>query len=453
MPRQPKLNTCRSPRRPSKPVQTRPSLPRKTHGFPAVGFGSRANTPGGPVSGRQRRRIGCGFRRIIVWAPRGYVFVDGYWDYSVNRRGVLFAPVFFDASVLARRGFVYSPTTVIDPGVFGDQLFVRPSCGQYYFGDYYAAGYAAAGYYPSFSYQSRHYGYDPFYAHQSWEHRSDPNWGRNVQASFQYRRDHQDARPPRTLTAQNTFVAGAGNSRNRGFVAATSLDQLAKRQNGPLRFQPVTKAEQQQFAQHGQEIQKFRDDRRGLEAKTANSPTNPPAKGFEPSRVKLPVSPLASKPENLAGRDHASPGAHQVLKPDLGAEPKPRGEVQPRPNLEPRPEPKATPRPTLEPKAQPRPNLEPKAEPRPAPEPKAEPRRTPAPRAEPRPTPEPKAEPHPTPAPRAEPRPTPAPRAEPRPTPAPRAEPRPTPAPRAEPRRAPEAQPKPTRDLNEKPKS
>jgi len=28
-----------------------------------------------------------------VWAPRGYVFVDGYWDYSIDRRGLLFAPV------------------------------------------------------------------------------------------------------------------------------------------------------------------------------------------------------------------------------------------------------------------------------------------------------------------------------------------------------------------------
>ena len=35
----------------------------------------------------------------ICSAPRGYVFVNGYWDYSVGRRGVLFAPVIFDAAV------------------------------------------------------------------------------------------------------------------------------------------------------------------------------------------------------------------------------------------------------------------------------------------------------------------------------------------------------------------
>ena len=49
-----------------------------------------------------------------VWAPRGYVFVDGYWDHSIGRRGMLFAPVYFNAGVYGRPGFSYSPTTVID---------------------------------------------------------------------------------------------------------------------------------------------------------------------------------------------------------------------------------------------------------------------------------------------------------------------------------------------------
>ena len=39
-----------------------------------------------------------------VWTPRGYVFVAGHWDYSLERRGVLFAPVYFPRSVYARCG-------------------------------------------------------------------------------------------------------------------------------------------------------------------------------------------------------------------------------------------------------------------------------------------------------------------------------------------------------------
>ena len=208
-----------------------------------------------------------------VWSPRGYVFVGGYWDYSVGRRGVLFAPILFDAAVYSRRGFFYSPTMVIDPGVFADQVFVRPSYCSYYFGDYYAAPYAASGFFSLFAYQAGRSGYDPIFAHQCWEHRGDSGWQRQLQATFLDRRDHPAARPPRTLAAQNARVAGAGNSANRGFVAATSLDQLAKRQNSPLRFQPVTKEERQGFAQHAQAVQKYGADRQRLEATAANAPT------------------------------------------------------------------------------------------------------------------------------------------------------------------------------------
>lgn len=413
-----------------------------------------------------------------VWAPRGYVFVEGYWDYSVDRRGVLFAPVFFNASVYSRRGFFYSPTTVIDSGVFSDQLFLRPNYGHYYFGDYYAAGYANAGFYPSFSYQSSRFGYDPVFAHQNWEHRSEPGWGRNVQANFQNRRDHQDARPPRTLIAQNALVAGAGNSRNRSFVAATSLGQLAKRQDSPLRFQPVAKDERQQFAQHGQDIQRFGQQRQGLEAKATRSPIDPLSRASEPSRVKLPVSPLASKPVDQLGRGNVPPRAHEVLKPDLTVDPKPRVEAQPRPNLEPQPRSRVEPQPrsTLEP--QPKPRVEPQPRPTPEPQPKsrveaqARPSLQPDPQpksrtesqprsaSEPQPKPRAEPQPHPAAAPRPQPKAEPQPQPRPTPQPQPRAEaqphpaaaPQPTPKAEPQPRPTPGPQPKPTGDPNEKPK-
>lgn len=40
-----------------------------------------------------------------VWSPRGYIFVDSYYDYAVARRGVLFAPVFLDAEIYSQRGY------------------------------------------------------------------------------------------------------------------------------------------------------------------------------------------------------------------------------------------------------------------------------------------------------------------------------------------------------------
>jgi hypothetical protein len=118
-----------------------------------------------------------------VYTPRGYVFVDGYWDYSIGRRGVLFAPVYFGAGVYAQPGFSYTPATVIDLAVFSNHLFLRPQYQHYYFGDYYAASYQAAGFYPSYSYNSGRYGYDPIYAHDRWEHRQDSQWERGCPAA------------------------------------------------------------------------------------------------------------------------------------------------------------------------------------------------------------------------------------------------------------------------------
>ena len=80
-----------------------------------------------------------------VWTPSGYVFVDGYYDYSVPRRGVVFAPVYFHGGLRTQRGFSYSPSTVINPGVFVSHLFLRPRYGHYYFGDYYGSNYSQAG--------------------------------------------------------------------------------------------------------------------------------------------------------------------------------------------------------------------------------------------------------------------------------------------------------------------
>ncbi|MEY4918411.1 MAG: hypothetical protein RL616_2324, partial [Verrucomicrobiota bacterium] len=48
-----------------------------------------------------------------VWTPRGFIFVGGFWDYPVARRGVIFAPVYFESGVYSRHGYIYSPTIVI----------------------------------------------------------------------------------------------------------------------------------------------------------------------------------------------------------------------------------------------------------------------------------------------------------------------------------------------------
>jgi hypothetical protein len=259
-----------------------------------------------------------------VWASRGYVFVDGYWDYSVERRGVLFAPVEFAADAYARPGFSYSPTTVIDLSVFTDHLFLRPHYSHYYFGDYYAPSYRDAGYYASFLAHSDRVSYDPIYAQQRWEHRQDPEWEHHVAADFQNRRDHEDARPPRTLAAQIALASKAGQPHEQTRTLATSLAQLAQNVRSPMRFQPVAKDERQQLAQRGPQLQKFREQRQQADTRAAGTATAKPSKESEPPRVKRPKSPIVAKAASALGKDRAPPKPHEVPAPDPKVEPKPK---------------------------------------------------------------------------------------------------------------------------------
>ncbi len=276
-----------------------------------------------------------------VWTPRGYIFVGGFWDYPVERRGVLFAPVYFEAGVNARRGYSYSPRIVIDLGVFSAHLFLRPSYSHYYFGDYYGASYVRGGFYASFSFQSSRHGYDPIYSHQRWEHRQDREWDHRVAASYQYRHDHESARPPRTWAAQRSINPGSADSRQNHLVVATPFEQLAKGAENPIRFQPVARDERQRLAQRGQEVQQNRDQRRTLESKVAATPDRRVNAVVEPARVQLPRSPIVSKSGNGSGRNSAPPTAPQAPKPDPKFRPQPQSTVRP-PNVE-----RATPQPDV----------------------------------------------------------------------------------------------------------
>ena len=227
----------------------------------------------------------------------------------------MFAPVYFESGVYARRGYRYSPTIVIGVGVFSDHLFLRPRYHHYYFGDYYAASYSSGGFYASFSFESRHYGYDPIFAHERWEHRQDHEWEHHVETTYQYRRDHEDARPPRTWAAQRSISVSV-RSKDNSLGIAASFDQVSKRKDGPMRFQPVARKEKQQLVQREQEVRKSRDERRTLEATTVETSKAETGKQSKPSTVKLPKSPIVAKSSDQLGKEQAPPSPHKTLQPD-----------------------------------------------------------------------------------------------------------------------------------------
>jgi len=250
-----------------------------------------------------------------VWTPRGYLFVDGYWDYPVERRGLLYAPVYFEAEIYSRRSYRYSPTIVINLAVFTDHLFLRPRYHHYYFGDYYAASYVTSGIYASYTFQSRSYGYDSFYSRQRWEHRRDRDWEQRVAANYENRRDHENSRPPRTWSDQRRNPSSLAESAPNRLEVAISIDQLAKRKGNNVRLQTVAQEERQTLTHRGQDVQKSREQRRLLEAQPAQL-TPSSGQAIEPAKGQLPHSPIVAKPVDQLSSNQLPPKAPKAPKPD-----------------------------------------------------------------------------------------------------------------------------------------
>lgn len=258
-----------------------------------------------------------------VWTPRGYVFVDGYYDYSVPRRGVAFAPVYFSHGLRTQRGFTYSPSRVINSSVFGSDLFLRPNYGHYYFGDYSGSNYENAGYAPWFSYQSSRRGYDPIYANQRWQHRRDRNWEQQNQQNFRDFRNNEDSRPSRNWPANQDPTRRGEFANRRGFDVTVPLNEFSQRKDAQLRFQQVDPTERQKFDQSRTAYRDYLRQRQQLEANDTRDPSdnslNTPSRRSQFSR-----SPFVAQPADQLGRDFAPPQRRQVMKPDFQVQPQPR---------------------------------------------------------------------------------------------------------------------------------
>ena len=134
-----------------------------------------------------------------------------------------------------QRGFSYSPSTVINPGVFVSHLFLRPGYGHYYFGDYYGSNYAECRVFPVVLVPLQPPRLRSDLCQPALAASAATAIGSNA-AKTNYRnyRDNEDARPPRNWAAQRE-LAGRGETcqqtEHRGCRAA--------RRAGPEKRHPV----------------------------------------------------------------------------------------------------------------------------------------------------------------------------------------------------------------------
>jgi WXXGXW repeat (2 copies) len=376
------------------------------------------------------------------WSPSGYVFVDGYWDYALDRRGLLFAPVYVTAGYVGRPRWYYQPRFVVYADALLTSLFVRPRWYHYYFGDYFEPAYRRSGYVAWVDYRVGRTAFDPLYGYYRWQHRDNPTWVRNLHEVYVARARGEIPRPPRTFVQQNTVVQNVTNI-NVNNISVKNIQNVALVQSlsqvnrSLVKLQPVSREYRVQAQRAATQTRELSRQRAQAETRLVAAGSAPvrPRSAPQAVRLNLPQARVAAQsgtqpppPPPGEGRRAAAETARPAPKGEVGARPTPRPPV--------RPEAKPPVQPERKPEVKPPVRSEGKPEPRPAPRPEAKPPAQPAPRPETKPPVGKEVKPEPRPVPRPEVKPPARPEAKPeiRP-PAPRQEVKPPVAKPVEPQR------------------
>jgi hypothetical protein len=215
-----------------------------------------------------------------VWTPVGWVFVDGYWDYPLRSRGLLFSPVYFSGRPWLRPNWYYTPTYVVYDDFLMGALFLRPRWGGYWFGDYFGPVYHRRGFVAWVDIRLGRGVYDPLFGFYLRFHGENRGWERDLHALYTRRYEGNDL-PPRTLVQQTTIINN--NTTNvTNIRIVTAVTPLAKVDPTIVKLRTVPAA---QLAQEQKAVERFRNvglERRKVETQllakgpAVIKPTDPP---------------------------------------------------------------------------------------------------------------------------------------------------------------------------------
>ena len=233
-----------------------------------------------------------------TWTPRGYVMVEGHWDYPMEGRGVLFAPVSFPPSVYGQADVSYSPSAVIDAGVLTSSLFAYPRYSHYYFGDYYDDDYIRIGIYPWFDQVRIAFWCDPIFGYDRWRYRrGEPRWEERERHDYDQRRAQRDLRPARTFREQETRLAAVPVAQRQNLQVVQPLSVVVANKTLPVRFQKINTDVRRKIAQQALAESKAHADRHQGQAVAGRTASPPPAEHKRPelpfAEHKAPATPFA----------------------------------------------------------------------------------------------------------------------------------------------------------------
>lgn len=127
------------------------------------------------------------------WTPGGYAFVNGYWDYPLADRGLLFAPIYFNDPLWLRPGWFFRPRVVLGFGNWFNHLWWRPANPFFFYGNYFGPGFARLGFRPWFAGPA--WG-NPLWSFYRWQNRNNATWVAGVRQGFQNPRNVRPAFTP-----------------------------------------------------------------------------------------------------------------------------------------------------------------------------------------------------------------------------------------------------------------
>ena len=241
-----------------------------------------------------------------VWTPRGYIFVAGHWDYPLERRGTLFAPVYFSPSFRAQVGFTFSPSLVVDLAMLTTSLFACPRYGHYYFGDYYDESYVDSGIFPWFDCERLHTWYDPVWEYHRWDHRrSEPRWEEQERHDYEARRADRELRPSRTLVETQPRAAAPAESHRRPASIVRSLEASIHVKTDVVKYQPIGDDARHRIAHEAADTHHFGEERHRWESAGAPPPVERGGHGASPASVAT-RDRVPAVPTEHDGRDKGS---------------------------------------------------------------------------------------------------------------------------------------------------
>ncbi len=201
-----------------------------------------------------------------VWTPRGYVFSNGHWDYTLERRGVLYAPVYFPSSVVyTRPGYRYSLAVTVDLGLLNVNRW----------------------------------------------HSKDPRWDEHARNSYDLRHNDRDLRPSITYHDQKSRMSKMPENKRDNFQIVRSGNSASSEKSVSRRFEQTDNDTQQKFSKQSNDVQNYREERRQWEsAYTSSKGAKASADNHDSSgrsdRVRIPDSPVSDRNSSYTRGDRYS---------------------------------------------------------------------------------------------------------------------------------------------------